>query len=1434
MTEQDSASAGDLFFASLVSGYTAGNPRFLRRDWLAAEVNARLAAPDCRFLLLTAAPGAGKSTFVAQLAADHPAWLRYFIRRDQRSPLADVGAKSFLLRLGYQLAASSPDLFSQKQRQISIEQRLGSVDQSGEAVGVQVRRLLASPFYQKVDVVIRQQASRVGGKMVGLSVDELVIELRQLDTTDLAHMALIDPANTLLRLHPEQQLVILVDALDEVRYHEVADNILNWLTNCPDLPSNVRFVLSSRPPDAALRLFCDKQAARVRTMALAADDPRLQDDAAAYAGRLVGEAKMAAALAAAGTEAPGFAQRALAVARGNLGYLDAVARGIDGALARRDERALKALLALRELPQEIGGLYAFFLHQIQADIEARNLVVPVTVAGSPRPAYAPAWPELYKPLLSVLAVALQAVTPQQIAAFAAITAGRDHLLDALNRLGQFLDVADDRYRLYHATVAEFLTAAQTRDEPHSTDLYVDPVAWHGAIAEHYWQAHHPAWQGCDGYGLDSLATHLSRGGQGDRLEGLVSEAWMAARVEGDGYTYDGFLADVQLAWDHAHQQALAQTDAGQAPAALADCLRYALVRASINSLAANYVPALVVRALETGLWPAARATSVLRQAPDPERRAAMGVALLQSTALTAPARSQLERDTLAAARASRDYDGFRARALAALAALVAGQARHDVLREALAAARALIDLGGDPAQLLAALAPQLPGDLLPQAWAAARAIHSEADRARALAALAPQGPDQARAGLLADALAAIRAIGDEGRRADALAALAPQLSGDLLPEALAAARAIGPEWSRARALAALAPQLAGDLLPEALASARAIAGGGPRVQALAALAPQLQADASDALLRSALVEARSIEDGYARGRALAALAPRLVGDLLEQALAAARAIRDEGPRAKALAALAPYLADEPLQQALASAQELARQSDRAEALMALAPRLAGPSLWDAANAALEMEDGGYRVRVLAALLPRLAGEAREEALRWALAAVPDIEDEPGRAQALATLAPQLENPWLQRAWAMAQAIAYEGDRAQALAALAPHLAEPLLAEAVDAARAIGQERFRGPLLAALAPRLGGALLQEALDAGRAIGDEGRQVLALAALAPRLADQARAQAQQGALAAARAIGDQGSRARALAHLAPQLAGEIRADALRDAWAAAKTIGDERDRAGALEALAPHLDGPALREARAAAKEVGYRGFRAQELAARAPQLTAKSVREALAALRDIHSEEHRARALAALAPRLTGDLLGQALAAAQDIRHERFHARALFALAPRLEGDLLSQALAALRANEDEGRRALALAALAPRLVGNLAAEAAAMAREIGDPGRRAQALAALAPRLTGDLYQEALDAALTIGDEWPRAQALAALLPAAPHPAPLLGDIRRAMAEHLWSRLGSGGRGAVLAFCADEALVGPPILTPDILAQLARHIVEICRQWRYP
>jgi hypothetical protein len=149
MRKDPSPQANDLFFDTVVEGYVTLNRRFVRREWLAANLDQKLAAAGARFVLIVAEPGAGKSAFMAQLAHDHPAWPRYFIRRDQHALLADVSVKSLLLRVGYQIAARYPDLFSADELKLSVAQHVGEAAAGSEVVGVDAERLVAFDSQRK-------------------------------------------------------------------------------------------------------------------------------------------------------------------------------------------------------------------------------------------------------------------------------------------------------------------------------------------------------------------------------------------------------------------------------------------------------------------------------------------------------------------------------------------------------------------------------------------------------------------------------------------------------------------------------------------------------------------------------------------------------------------------------------------------------------------------------------------------------------------------------------------------------------------------------------------------------------------------------------------------------------------------------------------------------------------------------------------------------------------------------------------------------------------------------------------------------------------------------------------------------------------------------------------------------------------------------------
>jgi hypothetical protein len=93
----------------------------------------------------------------------------------------------------------------------------------------------------------------------------------------------------------------------------------------------------------------------------------------------------------------------------------------------------------------------------------------------------------------------------------------------------------------------------------------------------------------DGYLYDHLAEHLLAAGWYEEIAALFGDdRWLRVRVPQGGY--EGYLRDLDSAWDIAYQQALQQITQDNVPTAVINCAQYALIQASINSIMANRVP----------------------------------------------------------------------------------------------------------------------------------------------------------------------------------------------------------------------------------------------------------------------------------------------------------------------------------------------------------------------------------------------------------------------------------------------------------------------------------------------------------------------------------------------------------------------------------------------------------------------------------------------------------------------------------------------------------------------------------------------------------------------------------------------------------------------------------------------------------------------------
>jgi WD40 repeat protein len=512
MSKHEAAGA-DLFSDVLVRSYVDEDPRFVERPWLAELIEERLADPNCRFLLLTGEPGSGKTGLVAWLARRSEQWPRYFIRRDSQVPLNSGDARSLLFAVGHQLAALRPRIFHPDKLELVVRQRVGEVAAGGRAVAIRVEDLEVSPFYETA-LHVEQEAGLVAGELAGIEAGRLVAEERFLELSNLQYLALLDPAELLLAEEPEARIVILVDALDELRYQRGDESALDWLAACPQLPANVRFLLTSRPDERLLEVFRRRQGEWLREVAIDTDPEEVEADLGRYARRFAGEPASAQALANHEISSEHFVVGAVAHADGNFQYLAALFRGIEHAVAAVAEggageserqETLRRLLRLEEVPAGLGELYAFFLALVRDAVAGEYVEVPGAVLGES--IRLPAWEELYQRVLGVLAVAREPLTGAQIARFGKIEAEERWLQAALARLGQFLDRQDGRYRLYHASFPEYLTAAQTHES--HPDSYLDPAEWHRTIAAQALGYCGNNWLACtDGYAVAHSPTHL--------------------------------------------------------------------------------------------------------------------------------------------------------------------------------------------------------------------------------------------------------------------------------------------------------------------------------------------------------------------------------------------------------------------------------------------------------------------------------------------------------------------------------------------------------------------------------------------------------------------------------------------------------------------------------------------------------------------------------------------------------------------------------------------------------------------------------------------------------------------------------------------------------------------------------------------------------------
>jgi hypothetical protein len=278
--------------------------------------------------------------------------------------------------------------------------------------------------------------------------DVLDQEQCEKDPASALHAGIVAP---LLTLAPPDEGVrfVLIDALDEslvggARSSAIVDLLVSQVER---LPAWLRIVATSRPHPTILQSF-----AGLRRLPLAAEDNRNREDIAEYLAAQLGTPNLSEALAAAGKSAEEMTALMMTKSAGNFLYVQQALVAV--------ERDLCTIAELETLPPGLAGLYAGFFQRAfpnEADYEPARRVLEAVVAAN-------------APLTEEMVGRAAGLEPEY------------EFPRVLRSLATFLYRQGGECRLYHPSLAEWLTSHELRGEWQ----YVSRRRGHERLADFYW------------------------------------------------------------------------------------------------------------------------------------------------------------------------------------------------------------------------------------------------------------------------------------------------------------------------------------------------------------------------------------------------------------------------------------------------------------------------------------------------------------------------------------------------------------------------------------------------------------------------------------------------------------------------------------------------------------------------------------------------------------------------------------------------------------------------------------------------------------------------------------------------------------------------------------------------------------------------------------
>jgi AAA ATPase-like protein len=527
---------------------------FAGREWVFRKLQNWLETPARgRYFLLTGAPGSGKTSISARLAAcslasaappsDCPALSPgflaaiHFCRATEArwcDPLTFTGS------IGWQLSQRFPDYAAALEKSVV-------------------------PHIQ-LQVDLKAQRIEPHGVMAGVLLSGL-----ELTSEQAFGRYFREPIEALVKARPDFRATILVDAIDEaLAFSSRGSGIPDLIARIDQLTPNIRFILTTRDSTAIETLFSGE---------------RLDLSAANHVSANEADLDLYISSRLASTSGADQIRGALIAARNFLYVRFAV-----DLIEKQGPEAFRP----GELPAEMDSLIAEWLRRT------------ISIHGKD-------WLADYAPVLGALLAAKADLTLEQLKRFSQLPESRlrSNLLD----LAFLLQSQDSGYAFYHQLLNEYLGKEWlcSGDRRVRNMHYIPAVEHHDRIVKAYKKGTNRwaemAWARVDEYGLLYLSSHLAQVGMAAKDGGAIYEficrelmTAKRARFGSDA----SFLSDVRLAIETAKTQAPPDCD---------QLIRCYLLIATLTSLSANASTFVVAALAWVGEIERALAIAAMRRNP---------------------------------------------------------------------------------------------------------------------------------------------------------------------------------------------------------------------------------------------------------------------------------------------------------------------------------------------------------------------------------------------------------------------------------------------------------------------------------------------------------------------------------------------------------------------------------------------------------------------------------------------------------------------------------------------------------------------------------------------------------------------------------------------------------------------------------------------------